>query len=88
MKIENFVIILYLLWFSYKLMFREGYESLYNKIISIILSISLFGTSIIYFWSLNNIYLLIPILPMMFYIQSLTENKKNNKLKSKKVKSN
>jgi len=81
MKIEKFIIILYLLWFSYELMFRETYKSLYNRIISIILSISLFITSIIYFWSLNNIYLVIPVIPMIFYIQSLS---KNNKLKNKK----
>ena len=71
------------IWASYHLLFIKTYGYTDYKICSLILSLSLFLSATISYWYKSEYYMLIPIVPFIYFVHKNTEI---DKLKHKRKK--
>jgi hypothetical protein len=74
--LEYFLLILYL-WFGYKIFISNTYGSILYQIIIIVLSFTLYISSMLYLFTSNKYYLLYPLVPYLLYFYF------DNKIKQK-----
>jgi hypothetical protein len=73
MKIIFILLKFFYIWSSYHLLFIKTYGYTDYKLSSLILSLSLFLSAIMSYWYKSKYYMLIPIIPFIFFLHKDTE---------------
>ena len=76
MKIIYLLLKIFYLWFGYKLLKIKTFGYTYYKISILILSFSLFISSLISLWYNKIYYMFIPVIPFIFFIYTKSKIKK------------
>jgi hypothetical protein len=83
MKFIYLLFIIFYLWFGYKLLNIKTFGYTNYKISILILSFSLFISSLITLWYSNIYYMLIPVIPFIFVMYTKNKIKKIKCTKNK-----